>query len=588
MLSTHERRGDRLPRRLAAAAALLHVAVAVAILHVAWTHPASSIAGPSVIDAPGSGAGGIANGDSVQLVWFLRWTPFAVGHLHDPLYTRYLNAPTGANLMWDALMPVAGLALAPVTLIAGPALALNLLVTLAVAGCGVTATLCARRFVRSNVAAVASGLAYECSAYVVAQAQGHDSVVLAAALVPCVLLLFIDGALTSARTVRSAGVLLGIVAAVMFYTWEETLLGLAVVGTLGLALAAALNAARVRALLGRVAAVLAVGGLVSAVLATPGLLVQFGAMHLTAAGIRQADVWVIDLQNLVVPTKVEALAPRAAALASHAWTGNSFEWGGYAGIPLLAVMLATLVSLRRRRCVLWLGAMYVVSILLAFGPTLHVGGQDTRVPMPWALLAHVPLVRDILAARLAVFPALAAALLLGIAVDELLARRRAALAAAICAVVAATLLPAALPAQGVRAPAFFTGADARRIPQGATVLVAPWATPLAMQAMYWQAASGMRFAMPSGYVSLPAPGASLVESPLPTPTSTAMTDIGLGDAVTVTDSLRTQVLGDLARWRVSTVIVGPMAHAGAMVAFFRSVLGSAPRRVGGVDVWWTA
>jgi hypothetical protein len=52
---------------------------------------------------------------------------------------------------------------------------------------------------------------------------------------------------------------------------------------------------------------------------------------------------------------------------------------------------------------------------------------------------------------------------------------------------------------------------------------------------------------------------------------------------------RAELVGDLVRWRVGTVIVGPMERPGtqaAMVQFLTDLLGRRPSSTGGVWVWW--
>ncbi len=576
----------RLSRSQCAIAAALHVAIAVALLHNAWADPGGSAVGPAVIDGAGYGAGGIVNGDSLQLVWFMRWTPFAVSHLHDPLLTTWMNAPRGANLMWDALMPVAGLLLAPVTYFAGPIVSFNLLATLALALCGLVATACARRVARVTAAAIAGGVAFECSPFLVAQSQGHQSIVLAAAFVPFLLLVVVDVA-RGARSVRAGGLMLGLAAAATFYTWEETLLGAALIAALGVLVAAAVAFGAVRSTWRRVATGLAIALGVGGVTALPGLLVQFaGPMHVAGGAIRDPNHWVVDLQNLVTPTARQVLAPPVAVSASHHWTGNSFEWGGYVGLPLLIVCVTAAFVLWRRREVRWLSTMTVIGVVLSLGPSLHVGGTDIHVPLPWAVIAHVPLVQDVLAARLALFPALAVALLFALAVDGLIAWRRHAAAIATAVLVGLSLLPAALPAETASSPAFFTGGAVDRIHPGDIVLVAPYATPLVPQPMIWQAASGMRFRMPEGYVSLSGPGGGFLESPPATTTSAAMESVQAGAHPVVSAGLRAAMLADLRGWGVHTVLVGPMPHSEAMITLFTSLLATPPVYVGGVACWW--
>jgi len=50
--------------------------------------------------------------------------------------------------------------------------------------------------------------------------------------------------------------------------------------------------------------------------------------------------------------------------------------------------------------------------------------------------------------------------------------------------------------------------------------------------------------------------------------------------------LKGALTGDLRRWQVRTVIVGPMYNQAAMIDFFRSLFGREPESVGGVLVWW--
>jgi hypothetical protein len=54
----------------------------------------------------------------------------------------------------------------------------------------------------------------------------------------------------------------------------------------------------------------------------------------------------------------------------------------------------------------------------------------------------------------------------------------------------------------------------------------------------------------------------------------------------LTPALRDQVMGDLHRWRVHTVVVGPMYNQATMLEFFTRLFGNNPQQVEGVYVWW--
>ena len=59
--------------------------------------------------------------------WFLAFTAHAIAHGQNLFFTTAINWPHGANLTYNAQMPLLGLLAAPLTLTAGPIASLNLL-----------------------------------------------------------------------------------------------------------------------------------------------------------------------------------------------------------------------------------------------------------------------------------------------------------------------------------------------------------------------------------------------------------------------------------------------------------------------------
>ena len=68
--------------------------------------------------------------DWAQEVWFLGWPAFAIVHGHNPLFTTWLNYPSGMNLMENTSMPLLGIVFAPVTWLAGPIVTYSLVLRL--------------------------------------------------------------------------------------------------------------------------------------------------------------------------------------------------------------------------------------------------------------------------------------------------------------------------------------------------------------------------------------------------------------------------------------------------------------------------
>jgi hypothetical protein len=66
--------------------------------------------------------------DPASYVWSLWWVAHQATHLANPWFTPGLAAPAGVQLGYDTLMPLLGLLMLPVTLLAGPAISYNLLV----------------------------------------------------------------------------------------------------------------------------------------------------------------------------------------------------------------------------------------------------------------------------------------------------------------------------------------------------------------------------------------------------------------------------------------------------------------------------
>ena len=138
-------------------------------------------------------------------MWFLRWTPFAIGHGISPLASHYLNYPAGINLMWNTWMPAVGLLVWPITALGGVVLADNVVTTAGLALAAFFAFLALRRYVRNDVAAAVGGLLYGFSPYMAAQDTSHGQMVAAAAMLPIGLLLLGRAAGATATRPAAAG-----------------------------------------------------------------------------------------------------------------------------------------------------------------------------------------------------------------------------------------------------------------------------------------------------------------------------------------------------------------------------------------------
>src|SRR5438552_1734748 len=582
--------------------------LSVALFAGTWRAPTSSVAGSGTEDI------GI-------IVWFLRWVPFALGHAENPLVTTYLNAPHGVNSMWNASMPVAGLAMWPFTSSLGPIFSYNLLVTLAVALSAWCAFLAARRYVESPLAATLAGLLYGFSPYMIAQSQGHLHVTLAF-IPPLMLLVFDEIVVRQRRSAPWMGVLLGLLAASQLLLAEEVLATEALCAMLGVALLITLYPQRLRPHRPHALTALGIAAAVFLALAAVPIGFQFfGPQHVTGA-VQIRNAYVSDLLGFVVPTARQQFAPAAAVRLSQGFSGYSSEWDAYLGVPLIGLLVYVSVRFWTRPLVRVAATLMLMLAVLSLGTTLHIAGQWTAVPVgalaltaplvrraipvrfglyvfpaTWVGLVAAPILSSALPARLMLYVFLFAGLLLAVLVDtptlpspasggglmRALAGRGGLLKTLLIGAALLPLIPRLpFPAEPVDIPSFFTGGGVRQLPQGSVALVLPYARLANSSAMVWQAAADMRFRMPEAYALLPGPSFS---SP-PTATGSLMRMIELGEEPpALTDDLRHQVLGDLAAWKVEAIIVGPMPYRERMIAFFTWLTGATPRQDGGVDIW---
>ena len=588
-------------RRTGAAAALvIYSGLAVAILSSTWVHPTTWSVG--------------MGGDPQEFVWFLGWPPFAITHGYNPLFTTYIDYPSGVNLMWNSSVLLPAVVLGPLTYLAGVVFAYNVMLTMALALSAWTAFLLIRRFVSSQLAAGVGGMLYGFSPFMTAHSLGHAH--LALAVMPPVLLLLLDEIIrVQRRRPLVSGLWLGLAAVAQLFIGEEVLAMTAVVGFLLLCLAVGLWPDQARSHFNHAWRGLACGAVVFAVLsAVPVGFQFFGPQHLRGS-VHAPNIYVSDALSFFVPTKLFLLAPAPVRAISDKFLAGAVETNSYVGI-LLSLLLAFIVIRYWGRLEVRLAALGSVLIaILSMGVTIHLAGKASSVPVfalglvfplvqrylpgrlmlyltffGWLGLSRLPVVANILPSRLMLFFYLLAGLLVAVWLDDLRAwqpglRRMGWLAMAVALVLLVPALP--YPSTPVTVPSFFAGSSASRIPNGSVALVIPFSTAGDARAMVWQAQSGMRFRMPEGYAFIPdAPPAGWRLSPPPSTTQDQTVAIGEGRADALTDEMRQQVRAELKSWDVQTVIVGPMTNQQQEIDLFMAVLGRPPELIDGVNVWW--
>ena len=556
----------------------LFTALAFAFFVHTWSSPATRHVG--------------AGGDSIQAMWFLKWEEYALAHGRNPLFSSYLNAPYGVNLMWNASMPLVGVVLSPLIAVLGLMRAYNLFVTLSFAASGTAAYYLFRKRVRGGrVPAFVGAIFYEFSPYMRSHGLGHANLT-AAFIPPLVFAAYDEGLVCAQKPAWRTGMVMGLLLGAQLLIFEETVASTVLVGgILTLILVVMFH----RAAWSRRQRALAVAGVAAAAFVAVTvwpLFEQFvGRQRIAHARLQPPDVFVNDGLSFVVPTSIERLAPHRFVQVSGHFTGNVSEWSGYLGLPLIALLVFVIVRSWRRPLVRVLSLLALVLMVLSLGPHLHVGGRVLDVVLPWRLIDPIPLLNNLLPNRLMLYVDLIAAYLIALFVESLVTARGRRMAIGLVALSAALtpLVPrASAPTTTVAVPAFFRSGALVRVRQGSVALTEPFARfDAAKASMLWQATSDFRYRSPDGYFFGPdefgrgsgGPRLAITEH-LVNLTSRGRLRLPLSA------TLRERVLDDLARWGVRTVIVGPMPHRAAVVALFRSALGGNPESVDGVSVWW--
>jgi hypothetical protein len=448
--------------------------------------------GLPVLRHPGTDIVGIG-GDQEIFVWALGWWPHALAAGVDPVITHAIWAPTGVNLAWATAVPAAALALAPVTLAAGPVVAYNAVSVAAPALAAFTAYLLCRRLAGGRLwPAVVGGYVCGFSSYELGQSLGHLHMTLVF-LVPVVALLVVR-AVVGELGARGLVLWLAPVLAVQlgFSTELAASITLALVG--GLAIAWWQMPAR-RAAIHAMWKPLLIAYAGAALLAAP--LTWYLVTGFQTGSVNSPSFFSADALNVLVPTRISELG------AVVHWPlgdlrGNLTEDGAFLG-PLL-VLVAVLWARRAwgTRGGRVLSLMLVATVVASFGPLLRVAGHPI-LPLPWALVVRLPVFDNLLPVRFALFTAL----VLAVIVARWLAEPRAgagrwllAGAALLCLVpsVGSSIWHATPPR-----PAFFQhGAWRPVLGSHPRILVIPFAGR--GHSMLWQADAGYGFDQTGGYV----------------------------------------------------------------------------------------
>lgn len=566
---------------------------------------------------------GCACGDPAEQAWYLGWVPWAIVHGHNPLFTSWMDYPSGVNLAVNTEMPLLGLVTAPITFFFGPVSSFTFMLWLAYPLSATSAFFVLRYWTGSQLAGACGGLLYGFSAYVVGQGLGHLNLSFVP-LPPLIFLALHEIIVRQRGRPLRWGVILGLLAAAQFLISAEILFTTGMVSLLGVVI---LALARPR-LITRSRLQLASRALLPAAVIAGGLVsypLYFQlAGPLRIKGPAQGTImnpFRADLLGPFVPTFLQRFSPAAAVRLGNSFTDYQVdENGSYLGIPLVLLAVWCVARFRRDRWVLLAACLALASFVLSLGPRLVVAAHETAIPLPFDLIGPLPLVQDVLPVRLSQYQSFFVAVVVAFGIAHWLAgddhrappglsdrdtrqERRLVhfLAPFVLALLAVSTVVSLIPSWplstadvSTTTPSFFVSSAASEVPSGSVVLTYPFPVYSSNAAMLWQEIDLWRWKLIGGYAAIP--NATGAVTALPPPLSPIAVQEFLGYwtmdnpyIVAVPPPLDARLVAEMRSYvlahRVGTVILDTSwPRAATVYPLFERALGR-PATVGGVDLW---
>ena len=548
----------------------------------------------------------VEGADSIVVIWFLAWVPHSLANGLNPLFSHAIFMPTGVNLAQNTESPFLGLVTAPFALFLGAVARADLLMVLAMPVSATATFVVLRKWKVWGPAAAIGGLIYGFSPYAVGQSSGHLFLVFVP--LPPFIALTVTSILQRRESPRRLGIQLGLLVVAQFLCEPEILATVAIVIAWAMVCVVVHHRARVaevtRALLQPFGIAFV---LVAVLLAYPVWMMLVGPQHYAGTAQGVVNPYYNDLLSFVIPGPLQKVSLGMGSLGVHIHRiPYVSEVDGYIGIPLL--LLAMFFAWRSRRSPRMQLAMAILfgAALLTLGPHLVVDGRLTHVPLPFLVISHLPVFDNVLACRISLEVDACLAAVIAFGLDDIHraparvhqhgppARQKMGIIFAVITLVAlvVTQLPVwPYPAQSIRA---LPTQIRQVIPPGDPVAITyPYASPVFVQPMLWQAEDHFAFSLTGGYSLHPGPDGRPTGFPNPmNPPGLELFLYGQEGfnrylpPVPISPELLATTRIALFRYHIRLVVVDRSANgAGPVVDLFTRVLGQPEVSAGSFMLW---
>jgi len=548
-----------------------------------------------------------SGGDSVLAMWFLAWIPHSLAHVLNPWFSNSIFVPQGVNLSQNTEGPLLGLLTVPFAPKLGPVARANLLMELAMPISAASAFLVLRKWRVWGPAAAVGGLLYGFSSFALGQGLGH--LVLIFLPLPPLIAMTVVAIVRGESSQRRLGIQLGLLVTAQFFCEMELTTTVVIITAGAFIFVLIRRPSLAREVVRRSWRPFCIGAVITmALLAYPVWFLVEGPQHYTGTAQPAVNPYYNDLLSFLSPGPLQQVSfgLRLSALQASAKVS---EYGSYIGAPLLLIgILFAALSRRSARMQIAVTA-FIGSAILSMGRHLVINGHRTPVPLPFAVLARLPLLNNILPTRLSFIVEGCFAAIIAFGLDDIYRSRSAltsrlagraqvlrthGLALGVVAVVIVSQFPQwPFPHQNASAlPKELTAV----IPGGNPVaLTYPFASPLFASPMIWQSTDNFRFRLLGGYSEHPDQSGKPIGWAIPF--SPSGLDLFLDGQegynpylppIPLTQTLIALTKQTLARYDVKVLIVDrSMKGSGPVMSLFHAVAGP-PTAMGGRYVIWAS
>ncbi len=219
------------------------------------------------------------------------------------------------------------------------------------------------------------------------------------------------------------GAWLGLLLAAQLFISEEMALLTALAGVLFVAALAAGRPSAVPARIGPAVAGLAVAAAVTLALTFHALRVQFHGPLVQHGPLYPPDYYVNEFSGFVKPSMYLLFHTAGSAASAASYHAGTTEYLAYLGWPLLIVLAVAAIAAWRRPAAKAAAFTLVVLAVFSFGGHPQTRGvADPTVSLPWHWLEEHQLLSSVLPDRFSILIDAAAAVLLALGIDAVVAR----------------------------------------------------------------------------------------------------------------------------------------------------------------------